>query len=332
MIDQEIKQLIDNATTIGITSHVRPDGDAIGSLLGLGLALDHAGKQVQMVLRDGVSRTFRHLPGADKVKRSFSEVCNLYIAVDSSDLKRTGDVFGGHKTDIVIDHHITNDHYGKVNLIDDSAVATCEILAVHIPNWGLEISQDVAANLLTGIISDSIGFRTTNTTSRSLRTAANLMETGVNNSELHNKALLSRSFEAANYWGYALGRLERNEGLVWTTLTLEDRRDSKYHGDDDADLTNILSSIEGIDIAVLFIEQSADQTKVSWRSRLGVNVSGIALSLGGGGHPAAAGADLHGSLSEVKEKVLKITLDYLESLESDSEINQGLKNGVRNGY
>ena len=326
MIDQEIRQLITNATTIGITSHVRPDGDAIGSLLGLGLALINAGKSVQMVLRDGVSRTFRHLPGANEVKRAFSADCDLYIAVDSSDYKRTGEVLGTRQVDIVIDHHVTNDRYGKVNLIDPAAVATCEILALHLPEWGLEITKDVAANLLTGIISDSIGFRTNNTTARSLQTAAELMQTGVDNTDLHTRALISRSFEAANYWGYALARLERENGLVWTSLTLEDRKNASYASDDDADLTNILSTIEGLDIAILFVEQGPDKTKVSWRSRQGVDVSGIALSLGGGGHPAAAGADLNGSLEEVKTKVLKITREYLGSLNNDSQSsNRGNK-------
>ena len=326
MIDQEIRDLITKAETIGITSHVRPDGDAVGSLLGLGLALLDNGKKVEMVLRDGISNTFIHLPGADLVKRAFDEECGLYIAVDCSDLGRTGNVIGDKKFDIVIDHHVTNDSYGKVNLIDAEAVATCAILAEHMPAWGLEISLPVASALLTGILSDSIGFRTSNTTAQSLRMAADLMDKGADISALYNKALISRSFEATNYWGYALGRLERNNGLVWTALTLEDRHSSKYPGNDDADLTNVLSSIEDMDISVLFVEQKPDQVKVSWRSRPGLDVSNIALSLGGGGHPAAAGADLHGTMEEVKQKVLTLTRNYLDQIESDPQItNRGQK-------
>jgi phosphoesterase RecJ-like protein len=269
-----------------------------------------------MVLKDGVIRTFRHLPGTNLVKFKFEEPCDLYIAVDCSDIKRLGGALEDHQPGLNIDHHITNDRYGKVNLIDDKAVATCEILAQHLEAWGLEITLDVAANLLSGIVSDSIGFRTTNTRPQSLRTAADLMEKGVNISELYYKALISRSFEAANYWGYALGRMERLNRLVWTALTVEDRKNSKYPGNDDADLTNVLSSIEDIDIAVLFVEQSADKTKVSWRSRPGVDVSQIASGMGGGGHPAAAGADLDGTFDEIKDRVLKKTMEYLEQLET----------------
>ena len=102
--------------------------------------------------------------------------------------------------------------------------------------------------------------------------------------------------------------------MVWTTLSLEDRQNAAYMDEDDADLTNILSSIEDIDVAVLFIEQNADHVKVSWRARPGINVASIAASFGGGGHPAAAGADIKGSLSEVQDMILQKTRDYLSTL------------------
>ncbi len=323
MIDQEIRELIKNSAKIGITSHVRPDGDAIGSVLGLGLALQNSGKVVEMVLEDGVSSTFRHLPGAKEIKKSFTSICDLYFVVDASELSRIGDVMNDRPVDIVIDHHITNPRFGKVNLIDADAVATCAILAEHLPAFGLEITQPVAANLLSGILSDSIGFRTSNTSARTLRVAADLMEKGANISELYNKALISRSFEAANYWGYALGRLEHEDGLVWTALTLEDRKSSKYPGNDDADLTNILSSIDGMDIAVLFVEQTPEMIKISWRSRPGVDVSSIAASFGGGGHAAAAGAEIHSNMEVVKEQVLAATRKHLDQLRANNTIPEG---------
>jgi phosphoesterase RecJ-like protein len=271
-----------------------------------------AGKNVQLVLSDGISRSFRHLPGADLVNRMFKEDCDLHIVLDCSDLLRTGEVLNGRRVDLVIDHHITNEGFAPINLIDPEAVATCAILAEHMPAWNLEIDEKVASALLSGIISDSIGFRTSNTTSKSLRIAADLMDVGANISALYNKALISRPFEAANYWGFGLQKIERQNGLLWTTLTLEERQKARYPGSDDADLTNILSSIEDIDISVLFVEQNADRVKVSWRARPGLNVAEIAAGLGGGGHHAAAGAELQGGLNEVKSRVLQITRDYLD--------------------
>jgi phosphoesterase RecJ-like protein len=135
----QIRQAIEAADKIGIAAHIRPDGDAIGSLLGLGLALIAAGKTVQMVLRDGVSKTFRHLPGTDLIKKAFEDPCDLYIVVDSSDLPRTGAVLVDRQFDICIDHHITNDLFARINYVDAEAVATAAILAELIPQLGLEI-------------------------------------------------------------------------------------------------------------------------------------------------------------------------------------------------
>lgn len=312
MIDAEIKQRIDQAHRIGITAHIRPDGDAVGSVLGLGLSLQAAGKEVEMVLRDGVSQTFRHLVGSESVKHAFASECDLYIAVDCSDLKRTGGVLEGKTVGIVIDHHVTNELFAELNLVLPESVATCAILAEKLPLWGYPITTDVARALMTGVLSDSIGFRTSNTSSDSLRIAADLMDRGANISELYNKALINRSYAATNYWGYALARLQHEDNLVWTALTLQDRAESGYSGNDDADLTNILSSIDPLDIAVLFVEQKPDLTKVSWRARPGLDISGLAASFGGGGHSAAAGAEIAGSLEVVQKLVLSATREYLE--------------------
>lgn len=313
MTENLIKQRIDQAQIIGVTAHIRPDGDAIGSVLGLGLSLLAAGKQVEMVLKDGVSNSFRHLAGTDQIKRSFSTDCDLYIVVDCSDLKRTGGVLQDKPVGIVIDHHITNEQFAELNLIEPSSVATCAILAQKLPAWGYPITPDVARALMTGILSDSIGFRTSNTTSTSLRIAADLMDLGANISDLYNKALINRSFAATNYWGYALTRLQHEDNLVWTSLTLQDRANSGYTGNDDADLTNIISSIDPLDIAVLFVEQKANLTKVSWRARYGLDISGLATSFGGGGHPAAAGAEIAESLDVVQKLVLEATRNYLDT-------------------
>ena len=318
MIQDEIRHAIQGANHIGITAHIRPDGDAIGSVIALGLALQNTGKDVQMVLRDGVSNTFRHLQGSELIKQKFDTERDFYIALDSSDLPRLGGVLNEHTADLCIDHHITNEKFAKINLVEPDAVATCAILAEVIPQIGLTIDLPVANALLTGILSDSIGFRTSNTNAKALRLAADLMDIGANINELYNKALVSRPFEATKYWGFALQRLEKQDGLVWTTLTLEDRKKSEYPGNDDADLTNILSSIDPLDIAILFVEQKPDLIKVSWRARPGLDISEIAHSLGGGGHPAAAGAECTGTLEQVQNKVIQITNDYLKTVKENT--------------
>ena len=314
MLDEKIRDRIKRAKRIGITTHIRPDGDAIGSVLGLGLSLEAVGKEVQMVLRDGLSQTFKHLEGSEQFIQKFDGDCDLFIALDCSDLKRAGGVLDDKPIGLAVDHHITNENFAELNYVNPEAVATCAILAEKLPTWGLPITREVARALLTGILSDSIGFRTSNTTAKSLRLAADLMERGANITELYNKALLSRSFEAASYWGYALSRLQREGTLVWTSLTLEDRKKSGYSNNDDADLINVLSSIDPLDIVVLFVEQKGNAVKVSWRARAGLDISRLAVSFGGGGHPAAAGAEMSGSLEEVQTLVLGATKTFLKQL------------------
>ncbi len=310
-IHDQIRQLISGAAKILVISHIRPDGDAVGSLLGLGIALQECGKTVSMVLADGVPASFRQLPGAAQITRKVQGTFDTTIVVDASDLPRLGSAFTGRAIDLNIDHHITNLHFARINYVDPEAEATSAILAKNMPEWGLKISEPVAKSLLTGIVSDTIGFRTSNVRPQTLRLAADLMDKGANLSELYNRALIRRSYEAAHFWGLGLERLQRDDRLVWTTLTLNDRAKSSYPGNDDADLVNILSSIDDCDVSIIFVEQKENHVKVSWRAQPGWDVSKIALQFGGGGHPAASGADITGSLSEVQEKVLTTTRQLL---------------------
>jgi phosphoesterase RecJ-like protein len=265
-----------------------------------------------MVSADGVPAAFRHLAGSDQIVQRAARSHDLTVVVDCSDLDRTGEALQHYpKPDINIDHHITNLKFARLNLVDTKAVATAEILTDNLSGWGMVISAEVARALLTGLITDSLGFRTSNMTSKALRTAADLVDVGVNLPELYQQALISRSFEALKYWGTGLSNLERENGLVWASLTLQDRKEVNYPGRDDADLINMLSSVSDALVAMIFVEQTGGRVKVSWRSQPGVNVSQLALQFGGGGHPSASGADIPGELEEVRQKVLEVTREFL---------------------
>jgi len=312
-IISQIKDRLNQAQSILIASHVRPDGDAIGALLALGLALQNAGKTVQMVLQDGVPASFRHLQGHNQVQKEPKGEWDTFISVDCADFKRLGKPFqSGPKPDINIDHHITNEKFGKINLIVGEEVATSAILTDCLPLWGLEITQPIAAALLTGIVTDTLGFRISSTTPESLRQAALLMERGADLPDLYSRALVRRTYPAARYWGAGLSSLERSDGRVWGTLTVADRKAAGYGGTDDADLINVISAIDGSQVGMIFVEQSDQRVKISWRAiEDGVDVSRVAKHFGGGGHAAAAGADIPGSLSEIQPLVLKTTREML---------------------
>lgn len=312
-ISGEIKSRLASAQNVVIASHVRPDGDAIGSLLALGLALRDAGKSVEMVLVDGIPASFRFLEGSDLVKKEPSGSHDTFITVDCADFKRVGKAFENFgQPDINIDHHITNEKFGKLNLIEAEEVATAAILTNHLPEWGLNITKPIAAALLTGIVTDTLGFRTSNITPEALRQSATLMETGVDLPDIYMRSLVRKSFPAAKYWGAGLSSLQSKNGIVWGTLTLADRKSAGYGGNDDADLINLISAIDSNKVGMVFVEQSDNHVKISWRAlEPGIDVSPVAKFFKGGGHAAAAGADIEGSLADIQKEVLKKTKELL---------------------
>jgi phosphoesterase RecJ-like protein len=308
-----IRERLEKSKNIVIASHVRPDGDAVGSLLGLSLALINAGKSVQMVLVDGVPGSYKHLEGSELVTKKPKGEHDTFITVDCADFKRVGKIFEDFgQVDINIDHHITNEKYGKLNLIESEEVATAAILALHLPEWGYGITKPIAAALLTGIITDTLGFRTANTNPSALRLCADLMETGVDMPDLYMRSLVKKSFVAAKYWGAGLSNMEHKDGIVWSALSLEDRKRTGYGGNDDADLINMVSAIDGHKVGMIFVAQNDNHVKISWRAlEPGVDVSQVAKHFNGGGHAAAAGADIPGTLEELQPLVLKTTRDIL---------------------
>jgi phosphoesterase RecJ-like protein len=306
------RKRIADAQTILIVSHVGPDGDAVCSTLGLGLALEGAGKTVHMVLSDGVSYGFEHLTGVEMIVRKANGPFDLVISVDCADRERLGSsVPAKRAVDINIDHHMTNTMFGELNLVDPSAVAACAQVAEYLEPLGLKFSPSVVDALFTGLLTDTLGFRTSNMTPKALRLGADLMERGADVQPLYERALLRRSLAAMRYWGAGLSKLQMEDGLLWTTLTLEDRKRADYSQSDDAELINSLAATEGAKVTLLFIEQDAKQTKVSWRSRGDYDVATLATTFGGGGHRAASGATVDGSLAEVQEKIIKATRELL---------------------
>jgi len=305
---QQAAARLQAADRILVTSHVRPDGDAISSVLALGLALQARGKHVQMVLADGAPSDFAHLHGWGEIVRAGQAPVDLVVTVDAATQDRCGEALQSFpQVHLNIDHHISNTGFGELNLVDPSAVATCALLAEHFLALGLGFSPAVNDALLTGILTDTMGFRTSNMTPKALRIAADLTEMGADLPALYERALLRRSFEAMRYWGYGLTSLQQEPGLVWGCLTLVDRKSAGYPGNDDAELVNNISMIEGASITVLFVEQANNQVKISWRSQGGNDVARIAAQFGGGGHVAAAGAVVNGSLEQAQGLVLAAT-------------------------
>ncbi len=313
------RELIAGANYIALLSHERPDGDAVGSLLALSLALAQAGRQVVPVLVDGLPSRYRFLPGSAEILTQIPSGIDLIICVDCSDIDRMGidPASLPRRPDINIDHHPTNTGFARINLVDEQAAATASLLASLLPQFGLTIDSPVASNLLAGIVTDTIGFRVPGVTADLLREAARLMDLGAPLAEIYEQTLNRHSLAAARYWGAGLSGMQREGRMLWAVLRLEDRSRAGYAGADDADLINLLMTIEAAEITIIFVEQPGGKVKVSWRARSGLDVSAVASTFGGGGHELAAGAMLNGSTQDVVERVLQATRPALAGRDGD---------------
>ncbi len=309
-------KLIETKDDFVIVGHIRPDGDAVGSLLALSQSLQQIGKRVTPILVDGVPQTLHFIANTEEIQTEFPQDYGALIAVDVSDLGRLGvasQALKG-KPDINIDHHPTNTYFAAINIVQPAAAATTQILYDFILELELPLDAQIATHLMLGLVTDTIGFRTSNVSAKTLRVAAALIDHGAALAEVYQNSLNRRSYAAARYWGQGLARLERHDGVVLASLTLEDREITGYPGIDDADLINVLSTIEDAKIAVLLVEQEGGSVKISWRSKDDVNVAELATTFGGGGHHQAAGAIISGDVEAVKRNVLSASLAALNGV------------------
>lgn len=306
------RSLLKNSKHVAVVAHERPDGDAVGSLLALGLSLKLKGKSVAMVIADGVPRRFRFLPGADDVASELPDGHFLLVAVDVADTDRFALSSSlESKPDISFDHHPTNTQYAKLNLVDERAASTTQVIYELAAELDLPINAEIATNLLAGLLTDTIGFRTESVDAKALRMAADLLELGAPLAALYRRAIIDRKYDAIRYWGKGLSKLSKQDGLIWASLSREDRQTAGYPGTDDADLTDLLTTIDEMEIVVVFVELSDKMVKVSWRAKLGYDVAALAEEFGGGGHFAASGATIEGTLPEVEERVIAATRQLL---------------------
>ena len=299
-----------------LISHIAPDGDAIGSLLGLGWVLRTMGKQPTLACADSVATLFRYLPEHETILREPTGDFDAVIGLDSSDEDRLGAAYRDEYRILPllnIDHHVTNLRYGTVNWVVPEATATAEIVFELVQGLGIPLDSQIATYLMNGIVTDTRGFRTGNTTPRVLDIAHQLYSAGASLPDIAQRTLDCRPLPLLHLWGEALSGVRTHGQVVWTEITRTMRVSAGHSSEDNGGLVNMLLSAEDASVAVVFSEKTRgiDRIEISLRSKLGVDVTQVALALGGGGHPQAAGATIDGSLPEVRERVLYMLAESL---------------------
>lgn len=302
-----IHERLRSARHILLLTHVAPDGDAIGSLLGLGWLLQAQGKELTLACEDPVPELYTWLPGSERVVRQPGGLYDLIISLDCSDERRMGQVCGLHLAAlplINIDHHITNTFFGTLNWVDPSAVATAQMVLTLAELLDWEVTRPVAVCLLTGLVTDTRSFRTPNVDQGALRAALRLIEAGASLAEVTHRVLNQRPLAAVRLWGQAFDNLHLEDGILWTEVTQAMRRRWSLSEDGDSGLANFLAGVREADVVLLFTEREDGTVDVGMRAVPGLDVAQVAFKLGGGGHPQASGCTLAGDLAQVRERVL----------------------------
>lgn len=312
--------LVAQAQRILILTHVNPDGDAFGSMLGLARALQNQGKHVITAVDGGVLPEYQFLPGAEHVHAELNGAAldiDLTIAVDCGDESRMGAVGKAARdagTPLVnLDHHRTNTLFGDANLVDPGTVAAAEGVRDWLREMALPLDADSALCLLTGLVTDTLCFRTSNVTAETLATAQELMQFGASLADIVQRTVNRRPYAGVRLWSVVMPTVEMQDHVIWAVITQDRYVQADYDDRDDAGLVSMLVQTDEAYIAVVFKEKEPGVVELGIRAVPGFDTSEVAVALGGGGHPAASGATVHEPLETLVPRVIDMFKDVVRN-------------------
>lgn len=318
MTIDNIKEEITKANSIIILTHEMPDGDAVGSSLAMYNGLKTMGKDVDVVMQNN-SAVFDFLPGANEIKVEGSKKnYDLAIALDCGDIKRLNgysEYFEDASVTIEIDHHAINTMFADYNFVNPTAPACAQILITVLEHLGVEITKEIGTCLLTGIITDTGGFKYQGVSAETFEFTAELLNKGVNVSNIYKKVLQTISKSKFELKKIAMERLEflENGKITFTYIQKEDEEKLNAETDAHEGIVEMGRDVEGVEVSIFLRENNEkDGYKISLRSNDYVNVADICLMFNGGGHARAAGGNIKLPLEEAKQRIVEECKKYLK--------------------
>jgi len=305
LITSEFQQAIQQAEKIVLFTHVGPDGDALGSLTAMGQMLKAQSKQVTMVVDSPIPPRFAYLPVIEDVqaKLDSNTVFDLIITLDCGDEGRAGKPLKQLKnkpTMINIDHHVTNTNFGDINWVNAKATSAAEMLYDLFVALDIEFTPEISTSLLTGLVTDTLGFRTPNVTANTLKIGGALMDSGAELTTITRQTLNLQPMSTARLWRTGLNQMKLEDGLMWSAISREERARAGHRGDSSSGLVNFLADVDRAAVGVVLMEMDDGEIRVGFRCQPPYDVSGLATELGGGGHPQAAGCTMEGPLAKAE--------------------------------
>lgn len=317
------RERIDAAKRVLLLTHVNPDGDAIGSLLGAAHALHALGKELICLLASPAPSYCLGLPGAEwlQVYRRGDPLpeADLTWMLDTATPERVGAISEAHLATLLVrplmitDHHVTNAGGGQVNLIDPGAASNADLLFRLLRAMGLPISPAGATCMYLGTVTDTQSFQTSSTTAQTLQTAAAMIEVGADLRAVVNAVYFSIPESTMRLTSLALSELRREGGLIWASVSQAQQRAARASDEATDDTITRMQRVAGMQICVLLKERHDGTVKISLRCVPGLNVAAIAQTWGGGGHTQAAGATLPMDLKAAEAAVLPLLRAALAS-------------------
>jgi phosphoesterase RecJ-like protein len=314
----DIRAVLDRATVITCLAHKDADADSLGSALGFALSMRAMGREVRVLVPSPMPRMLEYLPGFETISEDDGGAVETLFTFDCATTARFGD-----KQDLVtrtpmvvnVDHHISNEGFGAINLIEPDASATGQVVYDLLTALQAPINADVATNLYAALFTDTGGFRHENTTELALRLGASLVAAGADPAWVALKSYNSRSVSQLKLEGLAVAALRTEFGgrLVWSEITLAMLAESGAEMMESEGVIDQLQSIDTMEMAVLFKEVEPGVTKVSVRTREPLDATQVCIPFGGGGHRRAAGAEQAVPLSVFAARVLDVAREQLRS-------------------
>lgn len=313
----EVMEELNNIENIVIMAHEAPDGDAIGSSLAMCIALRNMNKNAVVMMKD-FPENFSYLPGREFIiEESEIKKFDMAICLDCPNINRVSpefiEYFENAKIKVEFDHHNKNDMFGDYNIVNHVSPATAQVLVNTFQYLKIEITKDIATCLLTGIITDTNGFRNTNVAVECFDFAGWCLEKGINLSKIYKAAMLTMTRTKFEAQKLAMNRLEffADGKIAFTYMNKEDDKNIGVKAGEHDGIVGIGQSIEGVEISI-FLYEKENRYKASLRSNDYVNVSELCSTFGGGGHIKASGASLYMPFEEAKQAIIKEAIKYLK--------------------